>query len=456
MRNPLVLALTAPLLAASLLLTAAQVRPAPDSGAGHLPLTVFYDLMADDRTAGAALDRIDAGWRDGYAGMLLDLVYFVVSDPIEDRMTRLLEQASGISYRGDYDPFYRWLWTAKPAEHPDYADFKAQLYADIDPRFRAYFDGDPARTIRLDEVLWGGVRRDGIPPLVDPGMIPARDAGYLGDDNIVFGVYLNGEARAYPKRILAWHELVRDRVGGREIAGVYCTLCGAMIVYDPEVRGTRHVLGTSGFLYRSNKLMYDQATESLWSTFTGEPVVGPLVDKGIELRTLPVVTASWKEWRARHPDTLALSLDTGRDRDYGEGAAYRDYFATDRLMFTVPGIDRRLPNKAEVLALRYGGEPLAISAEYLKRRPVHHDRTGGTGFVVLTDASGANRVYETNGVRFTAWDGATRAFDTGGDGWAVSESALTHSDGRRLERLTAHRAFWFGWQAQFPETRLVK
>lgn len=185
-------------------------------------------------------------------------------------------------------------------------------------------------------------------------------------------------------------------------------------------------------------------------------MVGPLVDKGIELRTLPVVTATWKKWRARHPNTLVLSLDTGRDRDYSEGAAYRDYFATDRLMFAVPRIDRRLPNKAEALALRYGGEPLAISADYLKRRPVHHDRTGGTGFVVRTDGSEANRVYESKDVRFKGWDGATHAFDTGGDGWAVSESALTHSDGRRLKRLTAHRAFWFGWQAQFPETRLVK
>jgi hypothetical protein len=109
-----------------------------------------------------------------------------------------------------------------------------------------------------------------------------------------------------------------------------------------------------------------------------------------------------------------------------------------------------------VLALRYGGQPLAISGDLLARRPVHHDRTGGTDFVVLTDRSGANRVFESDGVRFTAWDGATRAFDSEGDGWAVGEGSLTHRDGRRLERLPAHRAFWFGWQAQFPGTRLVK
>ena len=100
-----------------------------------------------------------------------------------------------------------------------------------------------------------------------------------------------------------------------------------------------------------------------------------------------MVAATLKEWRRRHPESLVLALDTGFQRDYSEGAAYRDYFATDDLMFDVAHRDTRLPNKAEVLALRYGGEPLAISARYLERHPVHHDRTGGTDFVVLTAAA---------------------------------------------------------------------
>ena len=83
----------------------------------------------------------------------------------------------------------------------------------------------------------------------------------------------------------------------------------------------RHNLGTSGFLYRSNKLMYDQDTQSLWNTIWGQPVVGPLVDRGIVLERLSVVTTTWGEWRRRHPDTKVLSLNTGYDRDYTEGAA---------------------------------------------------------------------------------------------------------------------------------------
>ncbi len=125
----------------------------------------------------------------------------------------------------------------------------------IDPRFRAYFDNNPKTSIRLDEIRWGGVRRDGIPPLKNPKMISAVEATYLGDQDIIFGVALDGDVRAYPKRILAWHEMFKDRIAGREINGVYCTLCGSMILYDTTVKGVQHELDTSGFLYRSNKLM---------------------------------------------------------------------------------------------------------------------------------------------------------------------------------------------------------
>lgn len=420
-----------------------------------VPLAVFYDLLEDD-SAWAALQRIEADWSDAYAAMLLDLIYFSTSPDIDAQMTRLLEKASGLRFSGDYDPFYRWIWSFDPGQHPRYADFRATLYADIDAGFREYFDDNPKTLIRLDEILWGGVNRDGIPPLNTPKMITAGEASYLDDDNLVFGVFIDGDARAYPKRILAWHEMVKDDIGGRRLTGVYCTLCGAMILYDSSVDGRYHELGTSGFLYRSNKLMYDHATQSLWSTLTGKPVVGPLVGEGIELKTLPVVTTTWGEWRKRHPDTRVLSLDTGRERDYSEGAAYRDYFATDRLMFAVPKLDRRLPNKAEILALRYDGEPLAISADFLSRNPVYHDRAGATELVVLTDQSGANRVYEAPNERFASWDGIDTVRDDAGRGWTVTESELISDDGRRLQRLPAHRSFWFGWHSQFPQTRLVK
>ena len=427
---------------------------------GHLPFDTFTALIGDDETkALAAVARIGENWRESSAAMLIEMVYHVPNRRVLARVIPLIERVSGRPFDGDVNAWYEWLWSTDRAVHPDYAQFKALLYAPIDARFREYFEGRPKSIIRLDEIRWGGVRRDGIPPLKNPKMIGAAEATWLEDDHIVFGIAIAGDARAYPKRILAWHEMFKDRIGGRELAGVYCTLCGALVLYDVTVNGVQHELGTSGFLYRSNKLMYDHATKSMWSTLTGTPVVGPLVGQGIQLEPLYVVTTTWKEWRRRHPDTQVLSLDTGHRRDYSEGAAYREYFATDRLMFNVPGLDARLPNKAEVLALRLPqvpGESLAVAADLLASRPVYHDRIGDVNFVVLTDPSGANRVYASRDVSFVSWDKVATARDSRGLSWKMDEAALTGPNGETLNRLPAHRAFWFGWHAAYPATRLVK
>ncbi len=328
----------------------------------------------------------------------------------------------------------------------------------IDPKFAGYFSSDRTFKIRLDEIRWGGVKQDGIPPLRSPKMILAKEAKYLDDGNIVFGIEVNGDARAYPKRIMAWHEMFVDKVGETPVAGVYCTLCGSMILYKTEHTGVNHQIGTSGFLYRSNKLMYDKQTQSLWNTLWGRPVVGPLADKSIELERMSVVTTTWGEWKKRHPQTKVLSLDTGHKRDYSEGTAYREYFATDELMFNVPKLDKRLKNKDEVLGLifsQHADKPLAISVDYLSKNPVYHKNVGDMDFVVLTDKSGAARVYETKGVKFTDWDRERSVTDVNGDKWTLSESKLESSDGKELYRLPAHRAFWFGWYGAYSNTELI-
>ena len=149
----------------------------------------------------------------------------------------------------------------------------------------------------------------------------------------------------------------------------------------------RHLtFGTSGLLYRSNKLMFDDETKSLWNTFEGEPVVGELVGSGLRLTPRAVVTTTWGEWRRRHPETTVLSLDTGHRRNYAEGAAYRTYFGSDDLMFAVSRRDARLPNKEEVLVLRLPdperpGEllPLAVTARFLLRNRVFAPRVRRDG-----------------------------------------------------------------------------
>ena len=171
-----------------------------------------------------------------------------------------------------------------------------------------------------------------------------------------------------------------------------------------------------------------------------------------------MVTTTWGEWSQRHPDTVVLSLDTGYRRDYGEGVAYRAYFASDELMFEIPERDERLPNKAEVLALRFGsgGPPTALDLALLRRSPIHQGDLGDTSYVVLTDRSGANRVYASRDVRFESYDRKRTAIDVRGITWTLGEDALSAADGSRLERLPAHRAFWFGWHAAHPDTALIQ
>jgi hypothetical protein len=209
--------------------------------------------------------------------------------------------------------------------------------------------------------------------------------------------------------------------------------------------------------------MFDEETMSLWSSAEGRPVIGPLAGSGLELRDYPVVTTTWREWRTTHPQTTVLSLDTGFERDYAEGAAYRDYFATDRLMFTVPRTDRRLRNKDEVLALLVspadGGDrrPLAFAADFLRKERLVPLRFAGRELLVVTTSDGANRVYEIGPHRFTRILPDGRLQDAEGRRYTMDEEALRAEDGDPLvlSRLPARRAFWFGWYAQFPDTELV-
>jgi hypothetical protein len=127
-------------------------------------------------------------------------------------------------------------------------------------------------------------------------------------------------------------------------------------------------------------------------------------------------------------------------------------------MFQVPELDKRLNNKDEILGLvfsQYPDQPLAIAADYLDEHTLYQDRVGDLPFVVLTDGSGANRVYESKGITFREWDGKNQVVDEGGGRWRLEEAKLTGDEGQVLYRLPAHRAFWFGWYSAYSHTRLV-
>ncbi len=495
--------------AAVVLLAVAALR----AQSGPPPLDLFLAAAStDNRIAKAALDRLALQWRDAYTPMIIDMARLLRPAPrpaapsagadtggppsdgpddgedsgsralgselatpigagvtreaiIRSRLIAFLEKQTRKRFDPSLNGWRAWMWTLPYEPHPDYARFKGMVYGGaVDQRMQRFFPPGANSLIRLDEIDWGGVTVNGIPPLYYPKVLPASDARYLRDSNIVFGVVVNGEARAYPKRILAWHEMAIDRLGGTELTVVYCTLCGTVIPYNSVVGGHQRRFGTSGLLYRSNKLMFDEETMSLWSTLEGKPVVGALVDRGLEMTSHAAVTTTWGEWRALHPATTVLSLDTGHKRDYGEGAAYRAYFSNDRLYFEVSRKDRRLKNKDEVLVMQVrpaaGGEaqPVAIAADFLARTPVFHFEAAGRRLLAITSPRGANRVYAVgqHQVVFQSRPVTGDLVDTAGRSWRMTEDALTLADGSiTLPRVVAHRAFWFGWYAQYPSTLLL-
>ncbi len=287
---------------------------------------------------------------------------------------------------------------------PGYVGWKGELHAAIDPRFREFLREGAAASVRVEEVQWGGVRVDGIPALVNPRMLPARAASWLGDRDAVFGVSINGDHRAYPLRILDWHEMANDVVGGKPVALAYCTLCGSGVLYDATAGPRTFEFGSSGFLFRSNKLMYDRQTRTLWNQMTGEPVIGPLVGSGIVLARLPVVVTSWGEWKRQHPDTKVADIKTGHNRPYDAGAAYGSYFASPGTMFPVWQKGRALPDKARVFVLVLDGRAKAYALEALDRAGgVLNDDFAGKGLVVhFRDAVGRVALPERWGAALAA------------------------------------------------------
>ena len=187
-------------------------------------------------------------------------------------------------------------------------------------------------SIDLDSIQEGGVPRDGIPAIDDPQFEPAAAReDWLAETEPVIGLAINGDARAYPLRVLTWHEIVNDTVGGRAVAVTYCPLCNSAMVFDARLAGQRLTFGTTGKLRNSDLVMYDRQTESWWQQFTGTGIVGE--HTGTRLEVLPSRLESWARFRARHPDGKVLVPRHPDFRKYGQNP-YAGYDRRDRpLMF---------------------------------------------------------------------------------------------------------------------------
>ena len=181
---------------------------------------ICLGLMNDSIIWNETVQReLSEKWETGSVPIVLEMARFNRGAVIQELFNIMLTETD--KSFDTVKEWENWLWKQDYKPLAGYPEFKSQLYRQIDPRFAEYFKNKAKSTIRLDEVVWGGVRKDGIPPLRDPVMISVSKAKYLGENDIVFGIEVNGEARAYPKRILAWHEMFTDTIQGVPLAGVY-------------------------------------------------------------------------------------------------------------------------------------------------------------------------------------------------------------------------------------------
>jgi len=390
---------------------------------------------------------------------LVDALFFT---PKRAR-AELLEALRGLTGENAGTGYYEWVELVgrrtELAARPGYMEWKLSLLSRIDPTYHKVFYRDAPVRIRLEEIVWGGVRLDGIPALDDPPRVSAKEAGFLTASELVFGVSAGGAHHAYPLRYLSWHEMVNDIIGGEPVTLSYCTLCNSGIAYSGRTpEGERRTFGTSGLLYRSNKLMFDRQTYTLWSNLTGEPVVGRLARSPIRLGVLPATVTTWEDWRSAHPDTTVLKLDDSFGRrwsyTYTPGAADR---VRAGVSFPVWLKSKALEPKAEVYALRTGSHAKAYPVERVLQAGVVNDRVGDVDLVLVGDAkSGAVRAYRRDGLTFSPAGDDSELRNEAGERWRITEEALLPESGSapRLDRVPGHLSYWFAWYGFFPQTEI--
>ncbi len=381
-----------------------------------------------------------------------------------------LEQLSGQPFGVDWAAWIEWYGGTDLTPPEGFTSWKGRLLGFIDPGFTEFLQDDHPSVIRVEEIVWGGVPVDGIPALDNPNMIQALEADYLEDGDPVFGISINGDNRAYPLRILDWHEMANDVIGGEPVSLAYCTLCGAGIAYHAiGPSGETYTFGSSGFLFRSNKLMYDRQTRTLWNQLTGEPVLGELVGSGIKLDFFPVVVTTWADWKKQHPDTIVLDIETGHFRPYEPGAAYGSYFASEDTMFPVWRRSELLDAKDRIYAIQVNGIPKAYPIDLLIEEVVVNDTVGEINLVLIAERgdifvnNDTSLIYNA-GAEVRAYDRGQNEFSAGpkegtlldGEGriWEISEDGLIGPEGEIAPRVSGHLAYWFGWYSFFPKTLL--
>ncbi len=393
---------------------------------------VFIDTMEQNtwgRDQVVALEVLAASGDPRLAWPLSDLMRFITSRNLSVTLGNVSSGLLGVEppRQNPWGYVTDRLIAWDIPEPPDYLSYKRAVFTGVVPEWdRIFVEGD----IDWRHVSWGGVLIDDraydetdaacncIPAADNPEVSTAEEATWLKDDDIVFGVEVNGEYRAYPRRIMEVREMVNDTLGGRDLGIPYCTLCGAAQAYftdDVPAGVERPILRTSGLLIRSNKVMYDVVTYSVFDTFLGKAVTGPLAEIGVELKQATVVTTEWGAWKDAHPETTVLVEDLALGRDFD----FRNNRDANGPIFPIGDVDPRLPVHEDIIGV--------ITAS---GKPVAFQRSAA----VIALKSGEEIAFEN--VRLTL------------DGTGVRAVGADGAD------LGSHQAFWFAWSQFHPGTEL--
>lgn len=318
-------------------------------------------------------------------------------------------------------------------------------------------------SIPLDQIVSGGVPKDGIPSIDNPRFVSIKEAQrFLVDGDFGIGLEYRGEARFYPFKILVWHEIVNDWVAGEPLAITYCPLCLTGIVFKREVNGQPVEFGVSGKLFNNNLLMYnrskDPKNESLWLQAVGRAVVGP--DTGKELEIIPSDNIAFGDWQKAHPEGKVLSQQTGFNRNYDRDP-YGNYYTTPGTLFPLTHQDSRLPDKEVVLGVEVNGKFKAYPEKELKKVVLVNDEVGGEPIVIWKNpenqvSRALSRRLDDQVLQFELRDNQPVEVTTN-TRWSWEGVGVKGKlKGKRLTEPRQIISFWFSWAANHPDTELFE
>ncbi|HEX6197271.1 MAG TPA: DUF3179 domain-containing (seleno)protein [Jiangellaceae bacterium] len=332
----------------------------------------------------------------------------------------------------------------------------------------------PEPLLDTADIMSGGPPPDGIPAIDEPKFEKVEDVNWLEDTEAVLAVEINGDARAYPFRVMMWHEIVNDTVGDVPIAATYCPLCNSGVAFDRRVGDRVLDFGTSGRLHASNLVMYDRQTESLWPQLTGEAAVGVMT--GTQLDFIPISPVGWADFREAHPDGWVLSRDTGHSRDYGANPyAGLDTDPNRDPAFGSTEDDDRLPPMERVIGVHGQDESVTIVRSDLAEAGVLTETLDGEPLVAF-HADGQASALEAGSVSGGSDIGTVAVFDPTVEGeeltfskdgdmftdeqtgstWDIFGRAVDGPlEGERLDERPFIDTFWLTWLPADPDTRII-